>query len=115
MSDLDTPPLRGGIRSAGLDLSPVRHREEPVDHLGGGLAGSHHTDAPDGERRHHLFHRDALGHDRVDGIEPDTIARILQAVADGMQLQWILDPSVDMAGTVEALFDALTLRREQEM
>ena len=32
-----------------------------------------------------------------------------------MQLQWILDPSVDMAGTVEALFDALTLRREQEM
>lgn len=44
----------------------------------------------------------------TDRVEPETLARIFQAVADGMQIQWMLDPEVDMAGTVDALFDALT-------
>lgn len=40
-------------------------------------------------------------------VDADVLARILQAVADGLQLQWMLDPDVDMAATVAALFDAL--------
>ena len=42
-----------------------------------------------------------------DQIDPDTLARIFQAVADGLQVQWMLEPDVDMAGTIDALFDAL--------
>ncbi|MEQ6897769.1 helix-turn-helix domain-containing protein [Microbacterium sp. KR10-403] len=40
-------------------------------------------------------------------IDPDTLARIVQAVADGLQLQWMLEPDIDMAGIVDALFRAL--------
>jgi hypothetical protein len=32
---------------------------------------------------------------------------VIQAVADGLQLQWLIDPSVDMAGIIEKLIDAL--------
>ncbi|WP_457100632.1 TetR/AcrR family transcriptional regulator [Microbacterium sp. P5_E9] len=42
-------------------------------------------------------------------IDPETLARILQAVSDGLQLQWMLEPDVDMAGIVGQLFDALTV------
>lgn len=45
--------------------------------------------------------------DAVGRVDPDTLARILQAVSDGMQLQWLQDPSVDMAATVDALFELL--------
>lgn len=45
-----------------------------------------------------------------DRIDPDTIARLFQAVADGMQVQWMLEPEVDMAATVGALFELLTPR-----
>jgi len=41
-------------------------------------------------------------------IDADTLARIFQAVADGLQVQWMQDPDVDMAGTMSALFDALS-------
>lgn len=44
----------------------------------------------------------------TDRVAPETLARILQAVADGMQVQWMLEPDVDMAATIEALFTALT-------
>lgn len=44
----------------------------------------------------------------TDRVDPDVLARIFQAVADGMQIQWMLDPDVDMAATIDALFDALT-------
>ena len=30
------------------------------------------------------------------------------AVADGIQIQWMRDPAVDMAATIDALLDALT-------
>jgi len=43
-----------------------------------------------------------------DRIDPETLARLFQAVADGMQVQWMLEPDVDMAATVGALFDLLT-------
>lgn len=50
--------------------------------------------------------RQAAG-EMSDRIDPDTLARIFQAVADGLQVQWMLEPEVDMAGTIDALFEAL--------
>lgn len=44
----------------------------------------------------------------TDRVDPGTLARIFQAVADGLQVQWMLQPDVDMAGTVDALFELLT-------
>ncbi|MFV0319285.1 MAG: TetR/AcrR family transcriptional regulator [Microbacterium sp.] len=43
----------------------------------------------------------------TDRIDPDTLARVFQAVADGLQVQFMLDPDLDMAAVVAALFDAL--------
>ncbi|MFJ4224058.1 TetR/AcrR family transcriptional regulator [Microbacterium sp. NPDC089695] len=40
-------------------------------------------------------------------LDPDTLARVVQAVSDGLQLQWMVDPTVDMPGIIEALLDAL--------
>ncbi|MDN4596191.1 TetR/AcrR family transcriptional regulator [Leifsonia virtsii] len=42
-----------------------------------------------------------------DAVDPETIARIIQAVADGLQLQWLQDPTIDMAATVDAVFTLL--------
>ncbi len=47
--------------------------------------------------------------DVSDRIDPATLARVFQAVADGLQVQWMLEPDVDMAATVEALFTALSV------
>ncbi len=44
----------------------------------------------------------------TDQVDAETLARIFQAVADGLQMQWMLEPDVDMAATVDALFDLLT-------
>jgi AcrR family transcriptional regulator len=44
----------------------------------------------------------------TDRVDPVVLARMFQAVADGMQLQWLLDPDVDMAKVVDALFEVLT-------
>ncbi|GAA1957498.1 TetR/AcrR family transcriptional regulator [Microbacterium deminutum] len=44
----------------------------------------------------------------TEAIDPETLARIFQAVADGLQLQWMLEPDLDMAGIVGQLFDLLT-------
>jgi AcrR family transcriptional regulator len=46
----------------------------------------------------------------TDAIDPTSLARIFQAVSDGLQVQWMLEPDVDMAGTIDALFDALDPR-----
>lgn len=40
-------------------------------------------------------------------VPAPSLARILQAVSDGVQLQWLLDPEVDMAGVVAAVFALL--------
>jgi AcrR family transcriptional regulator len=40
-------------------------------------------------------------------VDPETLARIIQAAADGLQLQWMIDPTVDMPGIMAALIDAL--------
>lgn len=41
------------------------------------------------------------GHIR-DDVPSEQMARLLIAVSDGLQLQWLLDPNIDMAETVEA-------------
>ncbi|MFT4051892.1 MAG: TetR/AcrR family transcriptional regulator [Microbacterium sp.] len=40
-------------------------------------------------------------------IDPVVLARVLQAVADGLQLQWLIEPDVDMVGGVDVLFRLL--------
>lgn len=40
-------------------------------------------------------------------LDPDTLARVIQAASDGLQLQWMIDPTVDMPGIMSALIDAL--------
>ncbi|MFB4349320.1 TetR/AcrR family transcriptional regulator [Microbacterium sp. CR_7] len=50
------------------------------------------------------FHGDAA---KRAALDADTTARVVQAVADGLQLQWLIDPSVDMPGILEALMDVL--------
>jgi AcrR family transcriptional regulator len=47
----------------------------------------------------------------TDRIDPATLARIFQAVADGLQLQWMQRPDVDMAATIDALFELLTTEK----
>ncbi len=37
-------------------------------------------------------------------VPAETIARLMQAVSDGMQLQWLLEPETDMTEAVRALF-----------
>jgi AcrR family transcriptional regulator len=41
------------------------------------------------------------------GADPRTLARLAVAVADGMQVQWMLDPSADMADAVEAYWSLI--------
>ena len=45
--------------------------------------------------------------DQRPALDPDTLARIIQAASDGLQLQWMIDPTVDMPGIMAALIDAL--------
>ena len=43
----------------------------------------------------------------TDKIDSATLARVIQAVADGLQLQWMVEPDLDMAATISELFRAL--------
>ena len=59
---------------------------------------------------------DALQRAQRDGsltreVDAEILVRIVQAVADGMQLQWMLDPEVDMAATIDAVFTLLGTQR----
>jgi AcrR family transcriptional regulator len=49
----------------------------------------------------------------TDAVAADAIARMIQSVWDGAQLQWILDPLTDIAALVSALFKALSLVPER--
>ncbi|MET8983556.1 TetR/AcrR family transcriptional regulator [Streptomyces sp. NPDC004539] len=47
--------------------------------------------------------REGQRHGRTrDDVRPDQLARMLIALSDGLQLQWLLNPGVDMADTIEA-------------
>lgn len=43
------------------------------------------------------------------GVDPESLAVILAAVEDGLQLRWLYEPSIDMARHVAALMNALVL------
>lgn len=43
----------------------------------------------------------------TDAVPAETFARVILAVSDGVQLQWMLDPSTDMPAVIEALFAVL--------
>jgi len=40
-------------------------------------------------------------------IDPEALASIMLAVADGMQVQWLINPSVDMAANIEYLWSLI--------
>ncbi len=40
-------------------------------------------------------------------VDPEVAAALLVAAADGLQTQWRLDPSIDMAAHLEVLVDLL--------
>lgn len=40
-------------------------------------------------------------------VDPEVIARQAVAVFDGLQLQWLLDPTTDLAGAVESYIETL--------
>lgn len=48
------------------------------------------------------------------GLDPDDAARLIVAVADGAQLQWLVDPSVDLAGPLRTLARLLGLETQPE-
>jgi AcrR family transcriptional regulator len=48
-----------------------------------------------------------LGGELDAGLDPDRIAAVMLAVADGMQVQWLLDPDLDMAEHVEYVWSLL--------
>ena len=57
----------------------------------------------------------AIERAQADGAEPpsldaDAAATVMVAAADGLQTQWLLDPAVDMAGHLVALWGWLTSR-----
>lgn len=41
------------------------------------------------------------------GVDLEALAKLVQATADGVQLQWLLDPSIDMVAPIEALFTSI--------
>ena len=45
-----------------------------------------------------------------DSVAPEQIALIFTALSDGLQMQWMFDPDVDMGSHVEELFRAFGLR-----
>ena len=86
---------------ARLLLQRHRHRRgEQVAERGEGLRGVFAE----------VIRRKQQAGEITDRIAPETLARIFQAVADGLQVQFMLEPDVDMAATVAALFDALEPR-----
>lgn len=50
----------------------------------------------------------------VDSVPAETLAAILHALSDGLQMHWLRDPDLDMAETVDALFFALAPRAKVE-
>ncbi|RUR01896.1 TetR/AcrR family transcriptional regulator [Labedella endophytica] len=52
--------------------------------------------------------RQAAGTARAD-LDPEHISRVIVALADGIQIQWALDRSVDMAGDIERLWSLLEI------
>lgn len=54
----------------------------------------------------HIRTEQSAGRVRGDS-DPRMLARLAVAVADGMQVQWMLDPSADMADAIEAFWSLI--------
>ncbi|WP_091229982.1 TetR/AcrR family transcriptional regulator [Microbacterium sp. 3J1] len=59
------------------------------------------------ERLRHAITEAFVDDEGRAALDPDTMSRVIQAVADGLQLQWMIDRSVDMPGIIGALMDVL--------
>ncbi|MBD0675170.1 TetR/AcrR family transcriptional regulator [Streptomyces sp. CBMA156] len=57
--------------------------------------------------RTRIADRITRGVDDPTAVDPEWLARILIAAADGIQLQWLLNPGIDMAADMDRLADAL--------
>ena len=55
----------------------------------------------------------AAGDTSLDA-DPVMLARLLIAISDGIQLRWLLDPSIDMAAAIEAFNQLCAPRRDNE-
>lgn len=53
-----------------------------------------------------MFVQAYTGHVR-SGVDVEALAKLIQATADGVQLQWLLDRSIDLVKPIEALFSSL--------
>nr|WP_246301245.1 TetR/AcrR family transcriptional regulator [Microbacterium immunditiarum] len=100
-------------------LSVIRHNAEVPGLVQ--LFAQLSVDAADPEHPAHRFFidrgallrsvfADALARRFAEGgvaprVPPETLARIFQAVTDGLQLQWMLEPDLDMAATIDVLFE----------
>lgn len=47
--------------------------------------------------------------DLRDGVEPSVAAAVTVAVMDGLQIQWLIDPAIDMADALARHFDGAVL------
>ncbi|MCU1528565.1 MAG: hypothetical protein JWP75_2328 [Frondihabitans sp.] len=79
---------------------------ESSEHPGHDYVGARYTALRTGLEAA-LRARQERGAIRAD-IDPATFARVLIAVSDGLQLQWLHDPSIDMTAAVEAVLATLT-------
>lgn len=116
--DLDTPQPVDPVDAKAAFVDVIRRNAEVpgVVELFSRLA----VDAVDPEHPAHRYFLDrserlresiAVAFERDEQrratLDPDTMARVIQAVSDGLQLQWMIDPTVDMPGIIESLMDVL--------
>ena len=111
------PALRSPDEAKRAFIDVIRHNTEVPGLVA--LFSRLSVDAADPEHPAHQYFLDrsaglraSLADDfgiegRRSTLDPDTLARVIQAASDGLQLQWMIDPSVDMPGIMEALIDAL--------
>lgn len=115
------PATLSELKSAFLDV--VRHNASVPGQVE--LFSRLAVDAADGAHPAHAYFRErgqamraqivaAVIDAQADGVmpttaTPETLARLLQATADGLQVQWLADRSVDMVAPIDALFSLLTL------
>ncbi|MDZ8275021.1 TetR/AcrR family transcriptional regulator [Microbacterium aquimaris] len=127
--ELDNAAI-GPTPDAGMDADDLRERWVGVIRHNQQVPGLVHlfaamsVDAADAEHPAHEYFternarlREALTdvmRDRLDPrIDPETASRLLQAVSDGLQLQWMLEPDLDMAATTTALLDLIVPPMEE--
>lgn len=116
--DSADPAFQGGADPSSGFISVIRHNTEVPGLVA--LFSRLSVDAADPEHPAHQYFLDrseriresiaaSFGSDaqHPSTLDADTLARVIQAASDGLQLQWMIDPTVDMPGIMAALIDAL--------